>query len=440
MKKFMEIVQKYLVPIATKLDQNKVICAIKDGMVATVPVTIIGALAMIITNFPYLDKIAPEVSAWLSANIGTISKVTISMLTITIIVSVACGYAKQLDIESKYAVIVSFIAFFMLADFSYTGNVTAGGEIIENAVVSGVLPLSALSSGGVFTGLLTTIISIRLYASIKNRNLTIKLPDAVPPNVANSFLSLVPMLLVCIVFVVIRDLFTLTSWGFFPVFLNDVLAKPLLALGDSIWAIIVIIFVQQLLWWFGIHGSNVVRSVWGPILLTMMTANMEAYAAGQELPYIVSQTFWDVYSGAFFFSIPLALLLFCKSSRGRSMGKASIGPAVFVIHEPVLFGLPVVLNPLLFIPFVFAYILQFVLVYVLATVGIAPIPVVAVPWTTPILFSGFLSTNFNIMGTLVQVLAIIVGLIGYYPFIKALDKQYLAEEKENERKELASGE
>lgn len=122
------------------------------------------------------------------------------------------------------------------------------------------------------------------------------------------------------------------------------------------------------------------------------------------------------------------------------MGKASIGPAVFVIHEPVLFGVPVVLNPLLFIPFVFAYILQFVLVYVLAAVGIAPIPVVAVPWTTPILFSGFLSTNFNIMGTLVQVLAIIVGLIGYYPFIKALDKQYLAEEKENERKERASGE
>ena len=90
------------------------------------------------------------------------------------------------------------------------------------------------------------------------------------------------------------------------------------------------------------------------------------------------------------------------------------------------------LNPILFIPFVFVYILQFVVVYVLAMVGIAPIPIAEVPWTTPIIFSGFLSTNFNIMGALVQVLVIVLGVIGYYPFIKALDKQYLAEEKKNE--------
>lgn len=438
MKKFMDVLQKYLVPFAAKLDQNKIVAAMKDGMVATVPVTIIGALAMIVTYFPYLDKFAPNVSLWLNNNVSVISTVTISMITVTIIVATACGYAKQLHVEALFGVTVAFIAFFMLADFSYVGAATtAAGEAVESVTVTGVIPLSALSSGGVFVALVTTIVSIKLYAVIQDKNFTIKLPDAVPPNVAGAFTSLIPMFVVCVVFAVIRDLFALTPWGYFPAFLNDVLARPLLALGDSVWAIIVIIFVQQLLWWFGIHGSNVVRTVWGPILLMMMTANMEAFAAGEELPYIVSQTFWNVYSGAFFFSIPLALLLFCKSARGKSMGKASIGPAVFVIHEPVLFGLPVVLNPILFIPFVFVYILQFVVVYVLAMVGIAPIPIAEVPWTTPIIFSGFLSTNFNIMGALVQVLVIVLGVIGYYPFIKALDKQYLAEEKKNE--ELTAG-
>ena len=434
MSKFMDWLQKYMVPIATKLDQNKEISAIKNGMVATVPVTIVGAIAMILTNFPYLSQFAPGLASWLSANLGQISTVTISLLTVTVIASCAYSYAKELGVERMYAVIMAFIAFFMPADFSFTGDVTVNGETVSNAVVTGVIPTSSLSSGGIFTALITTLVSVRLYTFIKNKNITIKLPDVVPPNVLNSFISLLPMLIVSVIFVIIRDLFALTPYGYFPNFLNEVLAKPLLALGDSIWAIIVIIFVQQLLWWFGIHGSNVVRSVWGPILLTMMTANMEAYAAGKELPYIVSQTFWNVYSGAFFFSIPLALLLFCKSARGKSMGKASIGPAVFVIHEPVLFGLPVVLNPILFIPFVFVYILQFVLVYVLAVVGIAPIPIAEVPWTTPIIFSGFLSTNFNIMGALVQILVIVFGLIGYYPFIKALDKQYLAEEKKNAEK------
>ncbi len=429
MNKFMNWLQKYMVPLAAKLDQQKEIGAIKDGMVATVPVTIVGAIAMILTNFPYLSEFAPDLSAWLKANLGQISTVTISLLTVTVIVSCAYNYAKRLNVEKMYAVIMAFIAFFMLADFSFTGNVTVNGETVSNAVVTGVIPTSALSSGGIFTALITTLVSVRLYTFIKNKNITIKLPDVVPSNVANSFISLVPMLIVAVIFVIIRDLFALTPYGYFPNFISEVFSKPLLALGDSVWAIMVIILVQQLLWFFGIHGANVVRAVWDPILITMMTANMEAYAAGEELPYIVTQTFWNVYSAAFLFAIPLCLVLFCKSVRAKSIGKASIVPAVFCIHEPVIFGLPIVLNPLMFIPFIFVYILQFVLLYVLAVVGIVPIPVASVPWTTPIILNGFLSTNFNIMGAVAQILVIVLGVIGYYPFIKALDKQFLAEEK-----------
>lgn len=234
MSKFMDWLQKYMVPIATKLDQNKEISAIKNGMVATVPVTIVGAIAMILTNFPYLSQFAPGLASWLSANLGQISTVTISLLTVTVIASCAYSYAKELGVERMYAVIMAFIAFFMLADFSFTGDVTVNGETVSNAVVTGVIPTSSLSSGGIFTALITTLVSVRLYTFIKNKNITIKLPDVVPPNVLNSFISLLPMLIVSVIFVIIRDLFALTPYGYFPNFLNEVLAKPLLALGDSI--------------------------------------------------------------------------------------------------------------------------------------------------------------------------------------------------------------
>lgn len=251
----------------------------------------------------------------------------------------------------------------------------------------------------------------------------------VPPNVANSFIAIIPMLVVALVFVAVRDLFRLTPYGYFANFITEILTKPLLALGDSIWAVMVFIIVQQLLWFLGIHGASIVLTVWNPILITMMTANMEAYEAGLALPYIVSKTFWSVYSGVFLFSIPVAMLLFCKSKRGKALGKMSIVPAAFCIHEPLIFGTPIVLNPVLLIPFIFVYLLQFIVVYLLAVVGIAPIPVLQVPWTTPVILSGFLSTNFNIMGSVIQILLIVVGVVGYWPFIKILDRQYLEEEK-----------
>lgn len=430
MEKLTNFLQKYIAPVAARLDQNKEVCAVKDGMVATVPVTIVGAVAVVLTNFPYLDKYAPAVDAWLDNNVGQISTATISMLTVTLLISLACGYAKQLKLDKMYAVIVSFIAFFMLADFSYTGTVTVGGETINDAVVSGVIPTSVFSSTGIFTAMVTTLVSLRIYAFVKNKNITIKMPDVVPPNVAGSFLSLIPMLVVAIVFVIIRDLFQLTSYGYFSEFVNEVFAKPLMGLGDSMWTILILILVQQILWFFGIHGSNVVRAAWEPILLMMMTANLEAYEVGQEMPYIVSKTFWDVYSAVFFFSIPLCLFLFCKSQKAKAVGKVSVVPAIFCVHEPFLFGLPIVLNSTMFIPFMIVPIIQFALVYGLAVIGIAPIPIVAVPWTTPLILSGFLASNFNIWGAITQILAIAVGVVGYYPFVKILDKQYLKEEEE----------
>lgn len=140
--------QRVLGPIVAKLNKNKELTALKDAMMATVPVIIVGSIAMILTNFPYLSEFAPGVSEWLRTNFGQISTVTISLLTIVVLISCASSYGKLLKIDTMYAVITAFIAFFMLADFSFTGTVTVNGEAVENAVVSSVIPVSSLGSGG----------------------------------------------------------------------------------------------------------------------------------------------------------------------------------------------------------------------------------------------------------------------------------------------------
>lgn len=242
------------------------------------------------------------------------------------------------------------------------------------------------------------------------------------------------MTLTLLLFIGIRNAFLLTGYQSFQNFIYEIITAPLLTIGNSVWAVIIFILIQQILWFFGIHGTNVIMAVWSPILLSLMTANMEAYSAGKELPYILSQTFWQVYSAPFLLCVPI-LLLFTKSAQTKAIGKLSVIPALFSINEPYLFGLPVILNPILFIPFIGVYLIQFIVMYVLAQIGIVPIPVVPVPWTTPIIISGLLSTNFNIMGAVAQLISLGIGLAMWFPFIKILDKTYVESEKLKETAE-----
>lgn len=426
---FIDKLQKIANPIANKLNSTKEFVAIRDGMIATTPVTIVGAVGILMANLPFLDKFAPNVNTFLVNFFSQLGTISIGMLTVTILIAVANSYSEQLKINKLYGIIVSFLSFLVISNFSYKGAGEVAGKAVEKLSVANVIPTALFSAQGIFPALITTIISLKIYHYFIKRDITIKLPDAIPENVTKSFTSIIPMFVVLLFFLVVRFGFSLTPYGYFSDFMYQMFTQPLLALGDSIWAISIFILIQQLLWFFGIHGANVVGVVWRPILLTMMAANLDAYNAGHALPYIVSLTFWEVYSGVFNFAIPLTLIFGCKSERAKSMGKFSWIPSIFLVHEPFMYGLPVVMNVYMFIPFIFVYLLQFFLVYGLAVLHIAPIPVVPVPWTTPIILSGFISTNFNIMGSLIQILLIVVGFFGYLPFVKAMDKQFLKEEQ-----------
>lgn len=430
-EKFSDFLQKYLMPLSAKLSSNKELTAVKDGMIVTVPATIFGAIALILTNIPYLENVAPDLKNWLGRFFEQATPITIGLIALLILLGIANSYSKQLKEEPIYGILVAVISFLALTIFSNTGDALQGTDTIENVTMANVIPTSVFSSTGIFTAIIVSLVSIRVYHWIKSKKWTIKMPEAVPPNVSESFTALIPISLTILLFIIIRNLFLLTDYQTFQNFIYEIITAPLLTIGNSVWAVVIFILIQQILWFFGIHGTNVVMAVWSPILLSLMTANMEAYSAGKELPYILSQTFWQVYSAPFLLCVPI-LLLFTKSAQSKAIGKLSVIPALFSINEPYLFGLPVILNPILFIPFIGVYLLQFIIMYVLAQVGIIPIPVVPVPWTTPIILSGLLSTNFNVMGAVAQVISLAVGLVLWYPFIKILDKSYLENEKKQE--------
>lgn len=414
MEKLIETIQRIGNPIAAWMNQNKVICAIRDGMMATIPVSIVGAVFLIAMQFPYLDQFAPEVSTWLMTNCWQIYLCTFGIITLFILLATAYSYAGELGVDKLFAIIAAVIAFLILTP------------------IDGAIPQSNLASDGMFPALIITILSVRLYAFVVEKDIVIKMPDQVPENVARSFTSILPLAAVIVASWILRLILLKTPYLYLHNFINQVFGAPLMAIGTGPVAPVIFTVIQQLLWWLGIHGANIIMAVYQPILMSAAAANVEASLAGLPLPYAMSYTWWFTYTTMFNLAIPLALIIGGKSKRVKTVGKMSVVPAAFCIHEPVFFGLPVVLNPIMFVPFVLGYTVVFIFTYVMTSVGIAPMPVNSIPWTTPPIIGGLLATNFNIMGAVMQVASIALGVLIYLPFVKVLDKQYLEEEAKRE--------
>ncbi len=228
----------------------------------------------------------------------------------------------------------------------------------------------------------------------------------------------------------------MTPWGNAFDFIYKVLQMPLQKVGDSLGAMLGVYFFAHVLWLFGIHGTNITGSVFNPILYALSAENLSALQAGLPLPHIINQQFQDLfatYGGAgSTLSLLIAMFAFCKSKRVKELGKLAILPGIFNINEPIIFGLPVVLNPIIAIPFIAVPMINIVICYVTMYFKLVPIcNGVIMPWTTPPIISGFLSSGWQ--GALLQIFLIALGVLIYYPFIKTMDKQYLKDEAEAEK-------
>lgn len=435
----MEKLETKLMPLAQVISKNKYLISIRDGFLVNMPLLVIGSFFMLINNFPFqpwMDWLrATQINGVaLSSILSVPTDATFTIMSIFIVFGIGYNFAKQMKVNPMFGAVVSVMGWFMLMPY-ITMFLPENAEVALNVPS---IPLDWLGSKGVFIGILSAFGAVHVYQFVLHKGWIIKMPAGVPPTVVQSFAALIPITIVILVFLVFHVFFLLTPWGNAFNFIFKFLQTPLLHVGDSLGAMVFLYLFAHVLWFFGIHGTNITDSVFRPILITLSAENLTALQAGLPLPHIINAQFQDLFAtyggGGSTLSLLVSMLLFCKSKRISQLGKLAIIPGIFGINEPVIFGLPIVLNPTIFIPFVFLPMFNIVITYLVMSIGIVPIcNGIIMPWTTPPIVSGFLSSGWQ--GAIFQVVMILIGVIVYLPFIKTMDKQYLMDEemhKEND--------
>ncbi|MDS0526277.1 PTS cellobiose transporter subunit IIC [Clostridium sp. SHJSY1] len=433
MSKFNEFLEKYLLPIAGKLSTFTILTVLRDAFMLSFPLTIVGSIACVITNLPYLNNlIGDDGVKSLNNTLSILPSTTMSIATLFVVMGIGYYFAKSYEVDAIFASAISVSAFLVLTPLVATNA--------DGTIVSDVIPIVRLGAKGMFVGIIGAFLFTRIYVWAIKKNWTIKMPEGVPPTVAKSFAALIPGCLVFIVALIVRIIFTYTPWGNVHDFIYEIIQMPLTSLGSGLGATLVAIFAIQVLWFFGLHGQIIVNSVLDPIWNTLSLENYEAFNSGTHIPNIITKQFMETFTvgmggTGMTLAVLVAIFVVAKSSQMREVAKLATPSGIFNVNEPVIFGLPIVMNPTILIPWIISPIVVVTITYIAMKVGIVPLTTgVTVPWTVPIFFSGMLATN-SVAGGLMQLFNLVIVFLIWLPFIKGYDKQLLRIEKSIEVKE-----
>lgn len=429
----MKKLEKVLMPLAEAIGRNKYLMSIRDGFLLSTPLLIGGSIFLLIANFP--------IPAWIEFLEGTVvnqatgrtlasyiakpADATFTIMAVFAVMGIAYSFAEKLGTNKLFGAATALVSWFLIMPYTVTGEVDVNG--VAQAVSLTGVPLGWLGAKGIFVGIFCAFISVHIYTFVEKRGWTIKMPAGVPPTVEESFAALIPAAVVMIIFFAVNLIFGYMGTDVFQI-IFEFLQTPLLNLGDTLGAMVIAYIFLHIFWFFGVNGGSVVGAVFNPILQTLSAENV----AGEH--HIICQQFQDLFAtfggAGSTLSLVIAMLLFCKSKRIKNLGKMSLVPGIFGINEPILFGLPIVLNPAMLVPFILVPTINIVISYFAMAMNFVPIcSGVNIPWTTPLVISGFLATNW--VGAILQALLLVLGVFIYMPFIKILDKQYLQEEMSN---------
>ena len=426
-----EKLELHIMTVGEKLNNNKILGILRDAFMLAFPITIFGSIMLVIANFPFLDKlIGTENVVLLGEFLSPASTATMSISTVFIAVGIGYYYCKSVDIEPIFGGIVSLVSFLLLTPFEAPIGDT--GEMLGN-----VFAIDRLGAKGMFVGMFAAFLAAYIYSWIVKKDWSIKMPPSVPPAVAKSFSALIPATLTLFIFLIIRIVFTFTSWGNVHDFVFQIIQAPLTSLGKGLIPTIMAIFAIQILWFFGLHGQIIVNSVMDPIWNVLSLENLEAFKSGGEIVNVTTKQFIETFTvglggTGMTLMVVLSLVFLMKSKQLKEVGKLSAPAAIFNVNEPVIFGLPIVLNPTILIPWVLGPVLATLVAYISMSIGLVPLTTgIAVPWTTPVIISGMLATN-SWQGGILQIVQMAVIIVVWMPFLKALDKQIIKEEVEYE--------
>jgi len=406
-------VEEKLMPPMAKLAEQRHLRAVRDGIVATLPLIIVGSFFLIVAS-PPIPALSAKVQPY-AAQILLLYRLSVGLMALYAVHGIGYSLAKSYNLDPVTGGLLALASFIMI-------NLP---QNIEN--IGFVLPISGLGGAGLFSAIIMAFFAVEVMRFLTERKITIKMPEGVPESVARSFEALIPAAVIMVIIYIVRIALNINIQ---EVIMN--LFKPLVTAGDSLVGVLVPVLLITLLWSAGIHGVSVVGSIARPIWMTLLDANTQAAAAGSKiLPHIAPEPFfqWFIWIGGSGATLGLVLLMLTSRSKYlRNLGRASILPGICNINEPVVFGTPIVLNPILAIPFILGPVVTAILTYLAMAANLVGRPYILAPWTLPAPIGAYLATGGDWRAAVLVLINIAITTLIYFPFFKLYERKLLEEE------------
>ena len=421
-----------VIPVIMKFVGMKGIVALKDGILYTLPIIMVGSVFLLLAQIPYApfnDWMASMMGPGWTEPLFQAYNSSFAIIAMIAVVGIAYTYAKNEGFEPLSSGFIALVVYLLTMN-SFV--VTKSGE-----VVSGVINKDLIGGKGMVTAIIIGLVVGAIYSWFMVRKITIKMPAGVPQGVANSFAALIPA---AVIITGATVLYAALKYGMNTTFIEliyTLIQTPLQGISDSLGGILVMSFLIPFLWWFGVHGSTIVGGIMTGILTSNTLENQAILQSGKALTvanggHIVTQQFMDNFvsmTGAgVTIGLVLCMIIFGKSAQSKELGKLAVVPGCFNINEPVTFGTPIVMNPFMAIPFIITPMVTSLITYLAIASGAVPLFTgVMVPWTTPPVISGLILGGPRM--ALLQIIIMAISFFIYLPFFKKQDAINVANEK-----------
>ena len=408
-KTFSQWLEDTVMPLITKIGGERHMVAVRDGFMGVIAFLIVGAFFLIVA-FPPIQSWSDAIAPYRDKLLIPFS-LTFGIMALYVAFAVAYHLARTYkEIDPLMAAITSVAVFLILA-----------------SPFSGDIKPTWLGTNGLFVAIIVGLVSVEVYRLIVKSGFVIKMPAGTPPAVTNAFIALVPQA----VLIIGAWLFS-TVGGFI---LPDIISKAtagIVAASDNIFVWIFAKTLGQLQWMVGIHEMTLLGGTYFPYITSNGVANATAVAAGLPMPFISTWPLWVTFGhAANVMPLALVMLFFAKSKRLKVIARFAIIPAFFGISEPIIFGVPIVMNPIMWIPYFFSGIVSMGIGWLATHFGLMARMFINAPWTLPAPFYAFVAGGGDWRAVVIQFFAyFVIGALLFYPFFKILDNRILKEEQQ----------
>ncbi|OTO77373.1 hypothetical protein A5865_001249 [Enterococcus sp. 12E11_DIV0728] len=408
--------------------ESKYMRIMTNGFMSIAAISIAGSLFSLVKSIP----IGPWQTFLEASGLGEMLSIPISitssLMGVYVVLAMAYTLGKEFKKDAFGCAIISLGAFMMLTPFNATTyTMSEAGERVAQ-YTENVLPLSSLGAQGIFLAIIVGLLASRLYVFFLDRGWKIKMPDTVPPSVSKMFEMMIPGCLVFLIFLVIRGLFEMSSFDTAQNFIYTLLQTPLMSVGGGLVGCMVYLTVGKILWCFGIHGDMVAYASMATIQGAALSANLSAFAVGTACPF-PEWAYSSVLMDCSLLGLSIVMLFTAKAEQFKILSKISLPTSLFNITEPLIFGIPMIMNPIMSIPFILLQPINLILTVVVVKFGIIVGPTGATTSTVlpAFLQFGFLSSHWS--GFVWGIVLLILDILVWYPFFKIIDKKAYEDEQ-----------